>query len=497
MLTPVVLLHSLAFAPLDALRNTASAGLIGFDDIVLCYFLLVCVVYFIKLTLASLEVLQHQRRRAYSGHAEIFTSPLTPGITIIAPAYNEATGIAQSVRALLNLRYPKYDVLIVNDGSRDETLDVLRREFDLLPIDAPYDPRIPTQPVRAIYSSPHHANLTVVDKDNGGKADALNCGINLTRTPLFCTVDADSVLDPNALLLAVKPFLDDPMKVMAVGGIVGVANGTDIAGGSVLSMRLSRKPIVMFQTLEYLRSYLTGYASGSRTNNLLIISGAFAVYRRDVILEIGGYKVNTIGEDAELTTRLHRHLRERRRPGYLVAIPDLVCYTDVPETIKVLANQRRRWHHGLVETLWSHRRLLFNPAYGSLGLTGYPYLFIIEMLAPLIEGTGYLMLLLSLVLGVFDAQMSLLLTAVAFTFGIFLSLGSVVLEEIGYRYYPRLRDILRMAAFVVIENLGYRQMTVVYRLLGVWDVLRGNHAWGTMQRTGLGTAAQQPRHTPV
>ena len=462
----------------------------GYDAFVLCYFVLVCAVYFIKLTLASLEVLDHQRRRSYAGHDEVFGSPLTPAITVISPAFNEAAGIIDSIRALFNLRYPHYDVLVINDGSTDATMDVLKREFALRRIDAVYSPRIPTERVRGVYVSTTYPSLTVVDKNNGGKADALNCGINLARTPLFCSVDADSVLDPDALLRGVKPFVDKPEMVVAAGGIIGVANGATIEGGSIIRARLSHVPVVTFQVLEYLRSFLVGCASGSRTNNLLIISGAFALYRRDLVVAAGGYRVGVVGEDAEMTTRLHRYLLERRRPYHLVAIPDLVCWTEVPETLRILGRQRRRWHHGLAETLLAHRRMLLNPRYGSVGLTGYTYLFVVELFAPVVECTGYVLLLLSILLGALDVEMSLLLLAVAIGYGVFLSLGALILEELGYRYYPGWRDLLRLSAFALFECAGYRQLTVFWRLQGLWDVVRRNHTWGVMERKGLSSASR-------
>lgn len=460
-----------------------------YDVVILVYFLLLCVVYAIKFTLATLEVLAHQKRRAYSGYGDLFASALTPAVTVICPAYNEEAGIVQCVHALLNLRYPDYRVIVINDGSTDGTLPQLRDAFRLRRVDCVYTPDIPTANVRGIYLSPEQPWLTVVDKCNGGKADALNAGINLTRTPLFCSVDADSVLEPDALLHTVKPFVEQPERVAAVGGIIGIANGARIEGGSVVSNRLPRNPLVRFQVLEYLRAYLTGCASGSRTNNLLIISGAFAVYRRDLVAAMGGYRTNIVGEDAELTTHLHRYLRERGTPYAIVAIPDLVCWTEAPETLRVLSRQRRRWHHGLAETLLAHRVLAFNPRYGGLGLTGYPYLLVIELCAPVIEALGYPLLVLSFLTGMLEWRVALLLFGVAASYGIFLSLGALVLDEVGYRYYPGWHDQARLSVTALLEVFGYRQFTVVWRLLGLWDMVSGRHMWGSMERRGLSKPA--------
>ncbi|MGH2514600.1 MAG: glycosyltransferase family 2 protein [Ktedonobacterales bacterium] len=465
-----------------------------YDGLVLAYALLVCATYFFLLVVSALEVRTQVRARAYAGIDDLFNSPLTPGISLIAPAFNEEIGVLQSVRNMLNLRYPVYEVVIVNDGSRDRTLDVLKEAFQLRKINAAYSPTIATAPVRALYVSTIEPNLTIVDKENGGRADALNAGVNAARMPLVCCVDADSVLERDALLWVAKPFVEQPELVVASGGTIRIANGLRIDGGSVTEVRLPPTALPMFQVIEYMRAFLTGRTAWSRLNCLPLISGAFGLFRRDLMLEVGGFRRETIGEDAELIAHLHGYLRDQRRPYRCVFVPDAMSWTEAPETARVLRRQRARWHSGLTEVLWTHRRLIFQPRYGAVGLLAYPYFFLVEFLAPLIEGTGYLVFGASLAAGLLNVQLALLVMVVSVAYGVLITMGAVVLEEYAYQRYPRWRDLVRLSAFAVAENFGYRQLTVLWRLEGIWKVLRKKQSWGAMERRGLGASAVATKH---
>ena len=300
-------------------------------------------------------------------------SPATPGVSVIAPAYNEQTTIVESMRSLLLLNYPQFEVICVNDGSKDETLKRASAAFDLVEAPMAVGSVIPTARVRAIYRSLTHAEFVLVDKENGGRADALNAGINAARYPLVCLIDADSLLEPNALTQAVLPFLESP-DTIGVGGIIRVVNGCKVEAGRVTEVRVPGNWIARFQVVEYLRAFLAGRVAHSAMGALLIISGAFGVYRRQDVLDAGGLEHKTIGEDMELCVRMHRIMRDRKQQYRLVFLPDPVCWTEVPESRTILGNQRNRWQRGLFQVLGYHRHMIGNPRYGIVGMLALPVL---------------------------------------------------------------------------------------------------------------------------
>lgn len=455
---------------------------------VTAYFVIVNVTYMTLLILSFREILTYMRHNRFANMRVMVQSELTPPISIVAPAFNEESTIVESTRSLLKLNYGKYEVIVVNDGSRDNTLNKLIQEFKLFRSKRMYVPTLGTEPVRGMYKStkPEYRNLTVVDKENGGKADALNVGINAARYEYVCSIDADSLLEDDALLRVMKPFLEDD-KVIAAGGIVRIANGCKVVNGRVIDVALSRRLLPVFQVVEYFRAFLSGRMAWHGMNGLLIISGAFGIFRRSAVLEAGGYNRNTVGEDMELVTRLHRLKRERKEPYRIVFVPDPVCWTEAPESLGVLARQRNRWHRGLLDTLLIHRRMLFNPRYGLIGTASMPYFVFVELLGPAIEFFGYLALGGLFAAGVLDVKMAVLFFVVALFYGVMFSVGAVLLEEISFQRYPRPRDLALLLSFGVIENFGYRQMTIWWRVRAFWDYyVRGVKTWGAMQRTGFG-----------
>lgn len=451
----------------------------------LSYFIAINTTYFILLVISYFSVLRYQRRTENEQWRRIIQSPLTLPVSIIAPAYNEELTIEDSVRSLLMLEYPLYEVIVVNDGSKDKTLEKLRTAFNLYQIPADIEERVPCKKILGVYRSPDNPNLVVVDKINGGKADALNAGINVSRYPLICAIDADSLLEGVSLLRVTKPFLEKPEKMVAVGGIVRVANGCTIEGGRVVRAGLSRAWLPLIQTVEYLRAFLFGRSGWSALNSLLIISGAFSFFRKDVVVAVGGYRQGSLGEDMELVVRIHRYLREQKKEYEILFLPDPICWTEVPESLKTLGRQRNRWQRGLIETLSIHRKMMLNPKYGTVGMFAFPYFVFFEMLSPLVELAGYIVAPISYALGMVDlAFFGLFLTA-AILVGVVLSTMSVVLEEISFRRYPGISDIAKLVAASLLENFGYRQLTLLWRLKGTWDYLNGKTAWGKMERKGF------------
>jgi cellulose synthase/poly-beta-1,6-N-acetylglucosamine synthase-like glycosyltransferase len=417
----------------------------------------------------------------------LLRSPLLPPVAVLAPAYNEAATCRDSVRAMLGLRYPNHEVIVINDGSKDDTLQILIDEFRLYRSGRVPSGNLATQPIRAIYESRDPIRLVVVDKENGGKADSLNAGINVARAPLVCAVDSDSLMEDDALLHVTRPFLEDETTI-ASGGIIRVANGCRIEAGRVVDVRAPRRWIPLFQAVEYLRAFLGGRVAFSSMNALLIISGAFGVFRRQAVLEAGGYLTSTVGEDMELVVRLHRSWRSRRRPYRIVFVAEPVCWTEVPETFRVLRRQRNRWQRGTVDSIGLHRSMLLNPRFGVLGLFSLPYFFLFEMLGPAIELLGYVLTLAGLAFGWILPEVAAMFFCVSILFGILLSMAAVVLEELTTRKYPAPSDLLRLFAAAVVENLGFRQLLTVWRTGGLIDGLRGKQGWGAMERRGFGGA---------
>lgn len=412
-----------------------------------------------------------------------YATGLEPPISLLAPAYNEEATIAASVRSMLQLDYPLFEIIVVNDGSKDNTLQVLRDEFGLVEFPQAYHVTLPVGRVRGVYRSPRYPNLRVVDKDNGGKADALNAGINAARHPLFCAMDADSILSTDSLRRIVRPFLEDA-SVIVSGGTVRIANGCRVSGGFLQSVGMPRSLLARVQIVEYLRAFLFGRLGWSPMNALLIVSGAFGVFSRRAVVEAGGYRVDTIGEDMELIVRLHLRHRLAQRPYRIVFLPDPVCWTEAPESLKVLKSQRTRWQRGLLESLWANRALLFHPRGGTAGWLAFPVMLFFEALGPLIELVGYTLMLLGAALGAISWSAFVAFLVLAVGLGLLLSASALLLEEMSFRVYPDLRHLLQLSVALLIENLGYRQLTLWWRMAGILKWLVGRPAkWGDMQRS--------------
>lgn len=452
------------------------------------YFALLNLFYLVFTAIAWRSVPRHLRSTAYAGSDETFASPLTPGISVLLPAYNEEAGIVESVRSLLSLHYPLHEIVVVNDGSTDATLERLREAFELVPAVRAMRTAIPTAAVRGSYLSVRHPELCVIDKANGGKADALNAGASAARYPYVCAVDADALIEEDALLDLARPILDDPDRVVATGGIVRIANGCTVDHGRVVDVRLPRSRLATIQVVEYFRAFLVGRTGLSSLNSLLIISGAFGLFRRDLVEEVGGWWTSTVAEDIELVLRLHRHMLERGEPYTIAFVPDPVCWTEAPEDLGSLSRQRRRWHRGLAESLWRHRRAIGNRRYGVIGLFALPYFVAFELVAPLVELAGLPATIVWWSLGRLSGAFLLAFALVAFLLGILLSLTAVTLEEFNFRRHTRGREVARMLWWAVWENLGYRQLTAVWRLRGLWEALRRKRGWGAQSRRGFATA---------
>jgi cellulose synthase/poly-beta-1,6-N-acetylglucosamine synthase-like glycosyltransferase len=456
-------------------------------------YFVVYVVFQLTFTVLAWNALAVRRRaRAYAALDETYASPFTPPVSVILPAFNEEAGIVPSVQSLLDLRYPRHEVIVVSDGSTDRTLERLREAFELVPVREALRTRIATAPVRAAFVSRRHPNLWVLDKENGGKSDALNAGVNAAAHAYVCAIDADAILEQDSLLRIVLPFVDDPELVAAAGGIVRIANGSVIENGRLVDFRLPGGHIARFQILEYFRAFLIGRLAFDSVNAVLIISGAFGVFKRELVEAIGGYARDTVGEDAELVARLHTYLRRRGEEYAIRFVPEPVCWTEAPADARTLARQRRRWQRGLGETLWRHRGRIFNPRAGAVGLLTLPYFLCFEFLGAVLEVLGIPVVLLAWLLGALSVSFFLAFLGVSVFLALIISISALLLEEYAVRRYERGQDMARLAVYAVAENLGYRQLIAYFRCCGILDLVRGRHEWGEMRRRGLERPAEVP-----
>ncbi len=472
------------------MRQFLVDAIIAFNDFVLLYFVGLNLFYLILFVVSLYEVIKFIRRTFFSDYQQILQSDMTWPISILVPAHNEEKNIVETVRSLQLVNYGEFEIIVINDDSTDATLRNLIDAFELRRTDRVYRRSIPTRRIRGVYGSFTQPNLVVIDKVRGGKSDALNAGINLSRFPLFCSVDADSVIEDDALLRVVKPFMEHPEEMVAVGGIVRIANGCEVHEGRVSKIHLPVGALPILQVVEYLRAFLTGRVGWSVLRSLLIISGAFGIYKKSEVIEVGGYDSGSDTEDLELVVRLHENCRRKRKRYRIVFVPDPVCWTEVPGTLQVLRRQRNRWHRGLLQSLWLHRTMMLNPRYGLIGMVTFPYFVAFEMLGPFVEVLGYVTILLAALLGILDLRFFLLFVTLAIFYGILLSVAAILLEEISFRRYPRWMELLKLLLFGVLENFGYRQLLSVFKVKAFFDFVRQRRGWGDMKRRGFARRAQ-------
>jgi cellulose synthase/poly-beta-1,6-N-acetylglucosamine synthase-like glycosyltransferase len=454
---------------------------------ILIYTALLQLSYLVFLALSFKVIRRYLQGLRFRNVTSIGSMPNALPISIVMPAYNEELTITDAAQSMLRLQYPQFEVVLVNDGSKDRTLALLIECFRLEKVYRAWRPEVPCRQIRGIYISALYPNLIVVDKENGGsKADAVNAGINLSRYPLVCVVDADSLLDQDALMRVARIYIEDPESTVGVGGLVRVANGCEIKDGRVVKVRLPKEPLAMFQNVEYFRAFLMGRVAWSALDALLIISGAFGLFRRDQLVKVGGYREGAIGEDFELVMSLREKLVEEGKAAKFKFVCDPACWTEAPVTLKVLSVQRARWQRGLMQSLMAHRKMWFNPKYGAAGTLAIPYMLLFEVFGPVFELSGYLMVPLMFAFNLVNWPFVVFYYLLAVVAGVFVSIGALILEEVSYGKYPALGDILRLAKYSVLENFGYRQLTVWWRLKGIWQHLtRRNLVWGKMIRKGF------------
>jgi cellulose synthase/poly-beta-1,6-N-acetylglucosamine synthase-like glycosyltransferase len=459
------------------------------------FYFLVNSIYLFLLIIAIVSIRQQMKSRLLIESLKDRFSIFAPGISILAPAYNEEATIAESIKSFLMLDYPTYEIVVINDGSTDRTLERMKTAFLMEPDSLFYDSGLSQTVVRGTYRSKIHPNLVLIDKTNGGKADALNVGIGFAQHGIFCAVDSDSLLEEDALTRIVVPFIQDPDITIASGGTVRIVNGSTIKHGRVVKAGLPGRFLPLMQVIEYTRAFLCGRIGWNAFNATLVISGAFGLFSKSAVQNIGGYLEGSVGEDMELIVRIHRHYRKLEEGYRVVFIPDPVCWTEAPESLQILRRQRNRWQRGLADTLFKNKDMLLNPRFGLLGLFAFPYFFFVELMGPLIEVLSLICLGLGAAFGILNRESIILYFIAGIFYGILMNISSILMGEIYFSKYPKLRQFAALVAVSLVEAVGYRQLTLFWRLEGLYDYCRGNKSWGTMKRVGFTQSTPKPEES--
>ena len=449
--------------------------------------------YVILAIISAIETKQYMKKNSFVNYKEILSSTISPSISIIAPAYNESLNIIENVRSLLSSHYVNYDVIIVNDGSKDDSLEKLIAAYDLVKVNFLINQQIPTKPIRAgVFKStnPAFEKLTVVDKENGGKADALNMGLNISNNKYVACIDVDCLLLENALQKMVKPFLEVTEEtVIATGGVIRIANSCIIKNGKLLDVNLPKKLIEKAQILEYLRAFLLGRMAWSRLNGLLVISGAFGLFNKKIAIEVGGYDTNTVGEDMEIIVRMRRHMEEINEKYKVAYIPDPLCWTEAPDNYKIFISQRNRWTRGTIETLRKHRKIGFNKKYRSLGMLSYPYWLFFERLAPVIEVIGIIYFGVLMALNEVRWDYAVAFIILAYLFTVLFSVVAIFSEELTYHQYKKKGTGFKLLQISALEPFVLHPFILYAAIRGNIDYyFNKKKKWGEMTRKGMAKA---------
>jgi len=414
-------------------------------------------------------------------------SPLSPHVSIIVPAYNESKTVLDNIRTLLSLYYNNFEVILVNDGSTDDTFDLIKEVYELDKVNYYFDYKLPCERIRGIYKSknPSYARLMVIDKNNGGKADSLNAGLNISRNSLVVSIDADSMIEPDSLLKLVKPFLEEKdKKVIGTGGVIRIVNSCYVEKGFIREIRLPEKILPRLQVVEYTRAFLLGRMAWSQLNGLMLISGAIGMFDKETMIKSGGYSTKTVGEDMELLLRMRRFMAEKNSEYEVTYIPDPLCWTEVPSDLRSMRKQRTRWTRGLVESLLTHKKLFMNRKYKQLGMLGYPYWLIFEWMAPLIAFAGFLYTIILAFVGLVNWPFFILIFSFVYSLAVCLSIWAILLEEITFHKYRRKMDVMKLIGVAFIEPFIYPIYTY-FSVRGNIESLRGKKGWGKATRNGF------------
>lgn len=452
-----------------------------FNYFCMAFTVLLSLIYIIQLLISFFKVRKNDKYRQSNDFGRYVSSENLLPISLLIPAYNEQENIVSNIKSLMKIDYPKFEIVVVNDGSTDKTHDLIIEAFQLYRVESAVKTSIPTKEIRGIYCNIDYPNLIYVDKENGGKSDALNAGINVSSYPLFACLDADSRIEPDALLKLSTEFLKNTDTVVA-GGLVRIANGFKIKDGISSEFSMPSKMVERFQIVEYYRSFLSGRVSWGVANSMLIVSGAFGVFKKQAVIEAGGYKTNTIGEDMEIVVRIHKNMKAKKKKYKIIFCEDAVCWTQGPLSLNDIRSQRRRWQIGLFDTLLSHKSMLLNPRYGTVGLLAIPYHWIFELFGAVVEVLGYFIIPFSLVMGELNMFFFIIYFLLAVLLGVILSIGSLILEQYTRKSIVSAKQCLSLSLYAILENFGYRQIISLFRVEGMLKYRKLRKTWGKIKR---------------
>ena len=462
-----------------------------YESTVFIYGTTLLILYALLAVLSFLAIRAYTRKNGFVRYENMLGSPLTPGISVLAPAYNEGLSIISNVRSLLTLNYPKFEIVLINDGSTDNSLVQLIEEFEMVKVDYAYTIKIRSQRIRGIYKSTNQAysRLLVIDKVNGkSKADASNAGINVATYDYFVCTDVDCILDKDTLLKLVKPVIEEPKKrVIATGATLRAANSCEIEEGVVTRMRPPGQLLPRFQEMEYIRAFILGKMGWTFLNCVPNVSGGLGLFDKEIAVKAGGYDALSFGEDMELLTRMCRFAYDNKVDYAVRYIPETLCWTEVPVTAKIFMRQRTRWSRGLAQLMFAHKGMMFNPRYGKFGFIVMPYNFFFELIAPVVEITGIVYYVVELCRGNINKDYAVLLLCFVYLYSVMITTISILWDQLAFRHYRTMREVILLCTTPFLEFLLYHPMNVVFSIRGYYYFLTGKkHSWGNMQRRGFG-----------
>lgn len=467
-----------------------------YESFVFGYGVTLLIIYALLAIMSLLAIRRHLSKERYTDNETIVASPLTPGISVLAPAFNEGLTIIENVRSLLTLNYPNFEVIVTNDGSTDDTLAKMIKEFSLIKVEYAYDVKIKTQPVKNIFKStnPAYAKLLVVDKVNGkSKADAINAAINASSFDYFVCTDVDCILHKDTLAKLIKPVMTEPKRrVIATGATLRLTNSCEIdSGGVITKIRAPRKLLPRFQEMEYIRAFVLGKMGWTLINSVPNVSGGLGLFDKEIAVKAGGYDAKSFGEDMELVTRMCGFMQDNDIPYAIRHIPETLCWTEGPETIQIFMRQRTRWSRGLAQLMYAHFKMFLNPRYGKMGLIVVPYNFFFELCAPIIEFLGVVYYFYLVLTGRINWPYATVLLIFVYTYSVMISTLAVLWDHITMKYYKDWKDVVRVCSVVFFEMFIYHPLIVIFALRGYYFFLTGQkHAWGNMQRKGFQSAGK-------
>ena len=458
-----------------------------------CFFGAYSIIYLLFYTLLAvfsfIEIRKYYESKNFLHKDVLIRSNDTLGVSIVAPAFNEGKTIVYNVKSLLSQEYPKFEIIIINDGSTDDTLEKLIQEFDLVKVDFFYVEKIITKPVKGHYRStnPIYNKLLVVDKENGkSKADASNAGINSAKYSLFICTDVDCILRRDTIAVLVKPFIENTTKVIAAGAAIRIANSCSFKEGMLEESHYPTNFFARFQELEYIRSFLFGRMAWSKINGLLLVSGGLGIFDKETVIAVGGYWHKSLGEDLELITRMRKYMHENKKKFIITYVPESLCWTEVPATKEIFLRQRVRWARGLIQTLYLHKKIILNPKYKRTGLISFPYYIACEFAVPILEVIGLIFIILNILFFGINYQFLIVISISVYLFYVLITLISVSLDQKVHKQYSSIKEILTLISMIFIEPLVYHPLNVYASIKGYFHFLMNKEKkWGAMERTGF------------